>query len=72
MFLMLRHEKYLIILMTYDDDETLKYMATMSILITLLFQSYNVPCKNIKTVICTYLTNVLSVMLPAKCIAVKR
>ena len=36
----------------YDDDENLKYMATMSILITILIQSYNVPCNNIKTVIC--------------------
>ena len=71
MFLMLRNEKYLIIVMTYDDDENLKYMATMSILITILIQSYNVPCNNIKTVICIYLTNFLSVMQPGKCIAVK-
>ena len=35
----------------YDDDENLKYMATMSILITILIQSYNVSCNNNKTVI---------------------
>ena len=33
------------------DDENLKYMATMSILITILIQSYNVSCNNNKTVI---------------------
>ena len=32
-------------------DENLKYMATMSILITILIQSYNVSCNNNKTVI---------------------
>ena len=42
--------------------ENLKYMATMSILISILIQSYNVPCNNIKTVICIYLTKFLSVM----------
>ena len=31
------------------DDENLKYMATMSILITILIQSYNVPCNIIDT-----------------------
>ena len=38
------------ILIQYDD-ENLKYMATMSILITILIQSYNVSCNNNKTVI---------------------
>ena len=38
-------------IMQDDDDENLKYMATMSILITILIQSYNVSCNNNKTVI---------------------
>ena len=36
------------ILVEHDDDENLKYVATMSILLAILIQSYNVPCNNIK------------------------
>ena len=34
-------------------------MAAMIILIAILIQSYNLPCNNIKTVICIYLTKFL-------------